>query len=132
MSWPDLKDEVTNIIIGYYHSRLIFRFNLISVPKDIISIRKLRTRLEKKISAFLMDKVVPAMKAYAGNPRIFIYPVFEIQSGEPFWKFDKQTPYSLPTTCFYTNWKTLGMEDSVGCLIFYVPKELEYFQLAIS
>ena len=101
LHWPDLEDEVIDIIIGYYHSRLIFRFRLVSVPKNIFGIRRLRIKLEKRVRKFLVDKVIPAMKPYVKKPRIFIYPIFELRSKENFWKFDKQKPYSLPTTCFY-------------------------------
>jgi hypothetical protein len=51
---------------------------------------------------FLIESIIPAMEQYTKNPRIFIYPIFEIQNDEPFWKFDTQKPFSLPTTCFYT------------------------------
>lgn len=102
LDWPDLKDEVTNIVMGYYHSRLIFRFDLVSVPKDVFQVRKLRKRLENEVKKFLTDTVIPAMKSHVNVPRIFVYPIFELQSKEAFWKFSKQKPYSLPTTCFYT------------------------------
>ena len=109
LHWPDLKDEVTDIVIGYYHSRLIFQFRLVSVPRDILGIRSLRMKLEKRVKKFLEDKVIPAMKSHVKKPRIFIYPIFELQSKEPFWKFSKQKPYSLPTGCFYTE-----LDDAKG------------------
>ena len=102
VDWPDLKDKAINIVVGYYHSRLIFRFDLVSAPKDIFKVRKLRKRLEEKVVKFLNDTVIPAMRLHVKTPRIFVYPIFELQSKEAFWKFSEQKPYSLPTTCFYT------------------------------
>lgn len=99
--WPSLE-EASNIKIGYYHSRLIFRFHLVKVPTGILGIRKLRMKIGDKIEEFLEDRVIPAMKSYVKKPRVFIYPIFELRNKEVFWKFEKQKSYSLPSTCFYT------------------------------
>lgn len=102
LNWPNLKDKVINMVMGYYHSRLIFRFDLVSAPRDIFEVRRLRKRLENEVRKFLSDTVIKAMKSHVNVPRIFIYPIFELRSREVFWKFSKQKPYSLSTTCFYT------------------------------
>lgn len=105
LPWLNLKDKVTDVKIGYYHSRLIFRFRLESVPKDILGMRRLRIELQERVTRYLKDSVIPAMKPYVkktNEPRIFIYPIFELSRKEDFWKFDEQKPYSLPSTCFYT------------------------------
>lgn len=111
LDWPYLKDKIKktikikikNIVIGYYHSRIIFRFDLDSSPKGIFEFRMLREQIEQEVKKFLSGTVIQAMKSYVNVPRIFIYPIFELQSKEAFWKsFGEQKPYSSATTCFYT------------------------------
>lgn len=102
LSWTNLKYKIADIEMGYYHSRLIFRFILTSVPNDIFGLRSMRFDLEKKITEFLKKDILPFMKPYIKRPRIFIYPVFELRSTETFWKFPEEKPFSLPSTCFYT------------------------------
>lgn len=125
LSWPDLENKIADIEMGYYHSRLIFRFRLVSVPPDIFGIRELRFEIEKKVSEFLAKEVIPKMKAYTKTPKIFLYPIFEVQSKETFWKFDEAKLYSLPTTCFYTELddpKGRSLEWLVGSLY---PKKVK-------
>ena len=105
LDWEeDLSDIISKAGLGFYHSRLIFNFDLKSTPKDIFGIRKVRERLESKISDYCSNEIVPIIKSYnreAKEPFIFTFPIFELNIKEDFWKFEKQKPYSLPTTCFY-------------------------------
>jgi hypothetical protein len=106
----NFSDQVSEVRIGYYHSRIIFYLTLNSELQELQLIRKLREELQEKISKYLLDNILPAMKKYLHlkNPRVFIYPIFEIKSDKnssnkkSFWNFKRQKPYSLPTTCFYT------------------------------
>jgi len=105
IAWPEFSDIVSNAELGFYHSRLIFRFDLLSVPKDISGIRELRKRIESKIEDLCVKDIIPAIRKYneeAKEPYIFIYPIFELCPNARFWKFQGTKPYSLPTTCFYT------------------------------
>lgn len=57
------------------------------------------------MTRFCSQKIAPAIKSYnteAHAPYIFIYPIFELNIQDDFWNFKKEKPYSLPTTCFYT------------------------------
>jgi len=102
---PELADDISYAELGFYHSRLIFKFDLKSTPKDLHGIRLLREKLESKIEDFCLKKIIPVIKSYsksAGKPFIFTYPIFELNRLERFWKFEKRKPYSLPTTCFFT------------------------------
>ena len=72
------------------------------LPKEILGIRNLRFVIEKKIVAYLEENVIPQMSKYSQRPRIFIYPIVEAKNKESFWNFGTQKPYSMPTTCFYT------------------------------
>jgi hypothetical protein len=105
LSWPKLADIISNVELGFYHSRLIFKFDLGSALKDISQIREIRKKLESKIEDFCIKKVIPHAKPYIKEPKephIFIYPIFELNIREHFWRFEGQKPYSLPTTCFFT------------------------------
>lgn len=105
LNWPELADTISNVELGFYHSRLIFKFDLRSTPKTLLQIREKREKLESKIEDFCSNQVIPAIKSYneeAKEPHIFIYPIFELNILENFWKFEGKKPYSLPTTCFYT------------------------------
>jgi hypothetical protein len=99
---PNLKDNVSNLTVGYYHSRLIFRGNLITVPTNIFEVRQLRTKLENELNDFVSSEIIPKMAKYTNGPRIFSYSVFEIRNKSLFWQFKREKTYSLPTTCFYT------------------------------
>ena len=105
LDWPEFSDIISKAQVGFYHSRLIFDFDLRSTPKNIFEIRDRRERLESKIEDYCSKEVVPVIKSYnkkAKEPFIFTYPIFELNIKEDFWKFERQKPYSLPTTCFYT------------------------------
>ena len=102
---PELADKISKAELGFYHSRLIFKFDLQSTPKDLHGIRKFREELESKIENFCVKEIIPIIKSCSQRvkrPFIFMYPIFELNRLEPFWKFKKQKPYSLPTTCFFT------------------------------
>ena len=102
---PRLADKISKAELGFYHSRLIFKFDLQSTPKDLRGIRKIREELESKIEDFCVKEIIPTIKSlsqYAKKPFVFTYPVFELNRFEHFWKFKKQKPYSLSTTCFFT------------------------------
>lgn len=106
LSWPELNENVTNIKMGFYHSRMIFRFDLKEAPETIHEFREIRSKIEERVEDYLNKKVINAMEKYTEKkkePRIFLYPLFEIRGREVFWKrFGKQKPYSSATTCFYT------------------------------
>jgi len=105
LDWSELSDIVSEAQLGFYHSRLIFNFDLRSTPKDIFEVRNIRERLEAKIENYCSKELVAVIKSYnkeAKEPFIFTYPIFELNIQEDFWKFERQKPYSLPTTCFYT------------------------------
>jgi len=105
LNWPELADAVSNIELGFYHSRLIFKFDLKSTPKNIFDVRQLREKLQSKIEDFCSKQVIPIVKSYvkdARQPFIFIYPIFELNIEEDFWRFKERKPYSLRTTCFFT------------------------------
>lgn len=105
LCWPKIGDIASSVELGFYHSRLIFKFDLVSPPFDILGIREVRKRLESEIEDFCKDSVIEIIKAYnkdAKEPYIFVYPIFELNVQENFWKFEGRKPYSLPTTCFYT------------------------------
>jgi hypothetical protein len=117
LNWQGVEDIVYNVELGFYHSRLIFYFSLKSIPHDIIGIRKIRKRLESKIEDFCLNKVIPVIKLYneeVQEPYIFIYPIFELNRRETFWKFRGQRPYSLPTTCFFTELDDLKGRKPIG------------------
>jgi len=113
---PELADIISNAELGFYHSRLIFKFDLKSTPKDLRGIRRHREKLESKIEDFCLEKIIPVIKSYSKftrKPFIFTYPIFELNRLERFWKFEKRKPYSLPTTCFFTE-----LNDPKGLLFF--------------
>jgi hypothetical protein len=102
---PELSDIITKAEFGFYHSRIIFKFDLRSTLENLQEIRKIRERLESKIKDYCSKKIIPVIKAHGENvkdPLMFIYPVFELNRYEPFWRFAPKRPYSMPTTCFYT------------------------------
>lgn len=130
LDWQELADIVYNVELGFYHSRLIFYCSLRSIPQDILGIREIRKRLESKIEDFCINEVTPAIKLYnkeVSEPYIFIYPIFELNSREKFWKFRGQKPYSFSTTCFFTKlddpegrkfiWKKVKMRISGAKII---------------
>jgi hypothetical protein len=102
LDWQKKTNKIENTSLGYYHSRLIFQSSLVSVPPDILGVRKLREELENVVKEFLENEVLPRMKSYTPVPRIFIYPIFNLGSDETFWKSNEERTYSLHTTCFYT------------------------------
>ena len=103
LTWAGLNDIVINIRMGFYHSRLIFRFDLKKVPEKLHEIREIRRKLKERVEKYLNKKIISAMEKYVKNPRVFLYSIFEIRRGELFWKsFGEQKPYSSATTCFYT------------------------------
>lgn len=117
-------DEAT---VGIAHSRIIFDFKLKNVPlNNFWEIRRVRVELEDKVASFLEERALPAMQRVLwewvrrnpqrGGPRIFVYPVFEVNSNEPFWKdLQEDKPFNIPTTCFHARlrdlqggWRVLG------------------------
>jgi len=105
LNWPELADIISNVELGFYHSRMMFKFDLESTPKNIFQVREVRKRLESKIEHFCLKEVIPHAKSYnakAKKPYIFTYPIFELNVQEDLWRFRGQKPYSFPTTCFYT------------------------------
>lgn len=105
LKWSELSDIISKVELGFYHSRLIFKFDLSSTPKTILDIREQRERLELKIEDYCSINVIPIIRSFSKNsknPLIFTYPIFELNRQEEFWRFNGRRPYSLPTTCFFT------------------------------
>lgn len=106
LNWSELNDIVRNAKIGFYHSRLIFRFDLTEAPESIDKFREIRRKIRDRVDDYLNKEVIKIMEKYVEKnkkPRIFFYSIFEIQEHEAFWKgFGEQKPYSSATTCFYT------------------------------
>ena len=105
LDWPEFTDIMSSVELGFYHSRLIFKFDLRSAPKTLSEVREMREKIELKIEDLCLNKMIPIIKSYnkkAKEPYIFIYPIFELNVQEDFWRFEGQKPYSLPTTCFFT------------------------------
>lgn len=113
--WRDekLKDKGAEpeYLCGYYHSRLIFRFKLISAPKKIAEVRVIREKVGKFIEDYLKEKVFPDVTEASNlgkEAKAFIYPVFELKSDCSLWRFGQTLPYTLQTTCFYTKLRDTG------------------------
>lgn len=107
LDWEkEICDKISTSELGFYHSRFIFRFKLLVPPKNMTEIRKLREDIENKIEDFFInDKqgVINEIKEKNSNPPyIFVYPVFELNKKAEFWKPIEKKPYSLQTTCFFT------------------------------
>jgi hypothetical protein len=105
LTWDNLDDMVSCIKLGFYHSRLIFQFDLLSAPNKLSGIRELRKKIEKAIEVFCENTVIKAMKFYRPTlkePCIFVYPIFELDNKNLFWKSKFNKPFSMATTCFYT------------------------------
>lgn len=89
---------------GFYHSRVILRFELAGCPKTISQVREIRQAIEDFTASYLQESIFPqAWKASRIYPKAFTYPVFELTARCRLWKFAKTSPYTLPTTCFYTD-----------------------------
>ena len=106
LGWENvIGNRISKSELGFYHSRLIFKFRLQKPPNDITETREIREELEEKIIEFCGDKnkgFIKQIKDYAKPPYIFTYPIFELNKKVKFWKPPEQRPYSLQTTCFYT------------------------------
>jgi len=105
LSWANLDDIVSSIKLGFYHSRLIFQFDLVSAPNKLSGIRELRKKIEKAIEDFCIKTVIVAMKFYRptlSQPHIFVLPIFELKNENSFWDSKFSKPFSMATTCFYT------------------------------
>lgn len=106
LGWEKKIGIITESKLGFYHSRLIFKFGLQEVPKTITEIREIREELEKEIIDFCGDeekKFIKQIKDRCKTPYIFIYQIFEIEEKAELWKAPEQRPYSLQTTCFFTD-----------------------------
>lgn len=91
-------------LFGFYHSRVIFRFELEDSPESISRVREIRQAIEDYIESYLKKRIFPqAQKISNICLRAFIYPVFELRGRCALWKFSDTSPYILPTTCFYTS-----------------------------
>lgn len=99
----------SRFLSGFYHSRLILRFELTSCPETISIVREIRQAVEGFVEKYLIDTISTLSSKHAGvSPKAFIYPVFELVANCPLWRFAQTSPYTLPTTCFYTNLTDLG------------------------
>jgi len=99
------KEIISESELGFYHSRLIFKFRLKGTPNTLMEVREKRINLETKIEQFCQEEIIEIIKKIdkdAKAPIIFIYPIFELNRKENFWNFERKRPFSLPTTCFYT------------------------------
>lgn len=91
-------------LCGFYHSRVILRFELAARPKTISQVREIRQAIEGFTETYLKETIFPKIRIISGiYPKAFIYPVFELNDDCPFWKFGKASPYTFQTTCFYTD-----------------------------
>lgn len=100
-----MDDVVFDVKLGFYHSRFIFQFSLLSAPNRLSGIREIRKKLEGAIEVFFDSIVIKEMKFYRPElkqPHIFVYPIFELDHKNPFWKSKFNKPFSMATTCFYT------------------------------
>ena len=88
---------------GFYHSRVILRFELEDSPKTISQVREMRKAIESFTENYLKERVRTQQKVSGLCPRVFIYPLFELNASCPFWEIAETFPYTLPTTCFYTD-----------------------------
>lgn len=109
----DLKEAgvMPEYLCGYYHSRLIFQFRLAKSPKTIAEVRTIRQRVEEFAEDYLKSKVffrVAKVSPLGRKARAFMYPIFELKSDCELWKFANTLPYTLPTTCFYTELPDTG------------------------
>jgi len=105
LDWEKRVDMISKSELGFYHSRLIFQFLLKEPLKNIADVRKIREALEDEIRKFCGDNeegFIIKIKDKANMPYIFYYPLFELNKEEEFWKSPDERPYSLQTTCFYT------------------------------
>ncbi len=105
LGWEKDINMISKSELGFYHSRLIFKFRLREPPKDIAEIREIREEIEEKIKIFCEDEkkgIIKQIKQIAKPPYLFTYPIFELGKGAEFWRSPQQRPYSLQTTCFYT------------------------------
>ncbi len=110
----NLKDMLSKSDLGFYHSRLIFRFKLKKAPITVTETRNVRIKLENKISEFCKNEIIKAIKKILKNAKgllIFIYPIFELHRKEEFWDYKKKRPYSLPTTCFFAELDDIEGKD---------------------
>jgi hypothetical protein len=97
------KGVKPEFFLGFYHSRIIFRFELTECPKNISRVREIRQEIENYIESYLKDNILSQLQKLSNiYPRAFLFPVFELNSHCPIWKFGGTSPYILPTTCFYT------------------------------
>lgn len=91
-------------LCGFYHSRLILRFELEGCPETISKVREIRGAVEGYTDNYLRQSILPGAQKVTGiDVKAFIYPVFELKTACPLWKVTKTSPYTLSTTCFYTN-----------------------------
>lgn len=105
LDWENRVATISKSEIGFYHSRLIFQFLLKEPINSISDVRKIREALEDEIRNFCGDHgegFIANIKDKANKPYIFYYPLFELNKEEKFWKSPDERPYSLQTTCFYT------------------------------
>ncbi len=105
LDWENTIKEISKSELGFYHSRLLFKFRLKKQPEDIAEIRKIRETLGKEIKEFLGNeekKFIKKIKEKANKPYIFYYPIFELNKKGNFWNRVGEHPYSLQTTCFST------------------------------
>ena len=100
-------DEVSKAEIGFYHSRLIFKFKLTGKFNEILDIREVREKIEKEVSKYCEENIIPFIEKDERNknlkrPHIFGYSIFELDSQSDFWTSEGKRPFSMQTTCFYT------------------------------
>lgn len=94
----------SGFLSGFYHSRVILRFELTSCPKTISEVREIRQDVESFVEKYLVDNVISMSRECLETlPKAFIYPVFELTANCPIWRFKRNSPYTLATTCFYTD-----------------------------
>lgn len=105
IKFAKIRGVEPDVEIGYYHSRLIFRFKIRLIPKTMLLARQLRANLQRAVDGFINSKITNENMDKIGipMPKFFIYPIFQIKRDEEFWKIESDVTYSLPTTCFYAD-----------------------------
>jgi len=105
LDWEKQVKQISKSELGFYHSRLIFKFILKEPIKNIADVRRIREALENEIRQFFKNEqkgFIEQIKDKVNKPYIFYYPIFELNKEEEFWSREEERPYSLQTTCFYT------------------------------
>ena len=107
LGWEkEFGNKISTSELGFYHSRLIFRFELKELPKNITEVRIIKENLEDKIEEFFGDESEGIIKEIkdkdAKSPYLFTYPIFELIDTAKFWSpMEKKTLFLTNNMFFY-------------------------------